>query len=197
MTESVLVVPSVLLNDKCGITKVSMGLFCSIKQKIDNFGLFKKRSGVENDPKFKQIIPYVVFRCGYEYFVYQRGKKSGEQRLVGKYSLGIGGHINPCDGFGNYGSYLNATKREIKEEIEINDWELGQPMAIINDNTTDVGKVHFGIVHLCTLKHTRIIPKEEQIVNSKFVHFDKIQEFEDKFENWSKLFIDMAKKVLI
>ncbi|PNX50164.1 MAG: hypothetical protein BV456_07565 [Thermoplasmata archaeon M8B2D] len=196
MTEQVLVAPSFMFKNYSGITKIHDSTFSNIFNIFENYTGFMRRDIAETDNKYKQLIPYVVFRCGCEYFVYKRGEESGEKRLVGNYSLGIGGHINPIDGFG-YGAYLRAVKREIFEEIIINDWDLKEPIAIINDDSTPVGEVHVGIVHLCTIKHTRIKHKEQQIANANFIHFDKIVEMKYKFENWSQLFINLAERILL
>ena len=58
---------------------------------------FIPRGEAENDPSFKQIIPYVIMSCEGKYLNYVRGKRAGEKRLVGNLSIGIGGHINPVD----------------------------------------------------------------------------------------------------
>ena len=42
---------------------------------------YRPRSEVEDDPSLKQIIPYVVLRCGDSVFCYTRGKSQGEARL--------------------------------------------------------------------------------------------------------------------
>src|SRR5437867_8714273 len=55
---------------------------------------FMQRSRAENDPGFKQIIPYVLLAHEGRVLHYVRGKKAGEQRLVAKGSIGIGGHMN-------------------------------------------------------------------------------------------------------
>src|SRR5262249_47748236 len=61
---------------------------------------YRPRSEVEDDPGFKQIIPYVVFRCSSEVFCYTRGKTQGEARLHALRSLGVGGHVSEDDALG-------------------------------------------------------------------------------------------------
>ena len=58
---------------------------------------FMPRSKAEQDPSFKQLIPYVIMTHDGKYLNYVRGKRAGEKRLVGNRSMGIGGHINPID----------------------------------------------------------------------------------------------------
>src|SRR4030043_2218161 len=61
---------------------------------------FIPRSKAEKDPSYKQLIPYVIMACGGKLLTYVRGKRAGETRLVAKRSIGLGGHIKPCDNEG-------------------------------------------------------------------------------------------------
>ncbi len=116
---------------------------------------FMPRPQAEKDPSFKQLIPYVIMTCGGKYLSYVRGKRAGETRLVAKRSLGIGGHINPTDDmplFGNfYDTYLAAVQREVAEEVSIETRYKDKVVALLNDDSNEVGQVHLGIVHLWTL----------------------------------------------
>ena len=58
---------------------------------------FLPRSAAERDPDFKQLIPYAALRHRDKVFAYRRGG-GAETRLHGRWSIGIGGHVNPADG---------------------------------------------------------------------------------------------------
>ena len=81
---------------------------------------YRPRSDVEDDPGFKQIIPYVVFRCGDSVFCYTRGKSQGEARLHRLRSLGVGGHVAEEDAEGrkSLDAYQSAMRRELDEEVK-------------------------------------------------------------------------------
>ena len=80
---------------------------------------YRPRPEMEQDPTFKQLIPYCVFRCNGEVFYYQRGTAQGEARLHAKRSVGVGGHVSTLDMDGELTPYLEGMKREIEEEVEI------------------------------------------------------------------------------
>jgi predicted NUDIX family phosphoesterase len=150
---------------------------------------FIKRKDAENDPAYKQLIPYALFLCENNFFVYRRGKLLGEKRLLGNYSLGIGGHISVTDP-GLFGSsYEDGLKRELNEEVFIDSPYRQRIAALLNDNSNDVGKVHFGIVHILTLEKPLVRPKEKSINETKFLGLGELQQDIDKFENWSKICI--------
>src|ERR1043166_9820340 len=69
--------------------RIYLGAFLS---RGNNF--FLPRAKAETDPTHKQIIPYALIAHGDTVLHYVRGKKAGEQRLVAKGSIGIGGHMN-------------------------------------------------------------------------------------------------------
>src|SRR4051812_45399907 len=83
---------------------------------------FLPRRQAETDPTHKQIIPYVLLACGDKVLHYVRGKKAGEQRLVAKGSIGIGGHMNESDEslFAlDEAAYRIGVEREVNEELKI------------------------------------------------------------------------------
>lgn len=162
--------------------------------KMNEPGIMKfiDRKFAENDPSMKQLIPYVImYNKNGTYLVYRRGKKSGESRLVGNYSMGIGGHINPCDdkiGSSPLDMYNEALKREINEEIKVDilpesHWN---PIAIINDNSNEVGKVHLGLVHLIRIDKEGA-SNEDQILDVQFKKISELAEIYHEMETWSQL----------
>src|ERR1700733_10615336 len=111
--------------------------------------VYLNRSEAELDKNFKQLIPYVLIICHDKILRYRRGKGGGEKRLHGLYSVGIGGHISEEDNglFSNAVGYNESMRRELMEEVAIE--EVNETVvAVINDDSTDVGFVHFGVVHV-------------------------------------------------
>src|SRR5262249_21130856 len=113
---------------------------------------YRPRAEVETDPTFKQIVPYVVLRCRDQVFHYTRGKRATETRLQALRSLGVGGHINPDDRSLFESPYREAMFREVAEEVEIQSAYTERCIGLINDDSTPVGQVHLGIVHVFDLE---------------------------------------------
>ena len=122
---------------------------------------FLPRSEVEEDPGWKQIIPYVVFRCRDTAFCYTRGKSQGEARLHRLRSLGVGGHVSEEDAEGRKSleAYESAMRREIAEEVEIKSPGRVYRVGLINDDATPVGQVDLGVVHLFELEHPHVLAR--------------------------------------
>ena len=154
---------------------------------------FMSRARAETDPNFKQIIPYVVVTDGKSVLHYVRGKKAGEQRLVAKGSLGIGGHINDEDhslfAFGLQ-AFQDAVKREVREELSIQGEFNARPVGLINDDSTEVGRVHFGIVHVLFCKPENVKKNEQVITQVEFVPIDDLKSKRENMEAWSQLCLD-------
>src|SRR5436309_13472906 len=99
---------------------------------------FLSRAAAEVDPDYKQIIPYAIIAHGDRVLHYVRGKKAGEQRLVAKGSIGIGGHMNQEDELlFNYAideaAYRAGVEREVSEEIKIETNFEDRIVALLND----------------------------------------------------------------
>jgi predicted NUDIX family phosphoesterase len=151
---------------------------------------FMARSRVEEDPDFKQLIPYVILRHDGRIFHYVRGKESGEGRLRAKGSIGIGGHIQLMD-LTLFTSprtlYLEAAAREVSEEVNVETQHREQIVALINDDSTPVGQVHFGIVHIWDLDDPRVSRRERQITRCGFVSLEQLKTRHANLETWSQL----------
>ena len=155
---------------------------------------FMPRSKAEEDPNFKQLIPYVILCCDGKYLSYVRGKRAGETRLVGNRSLGVGGHINPIDEMALFGdlreTYLNAVQREVDEEIHVKTRYDDRIVALINDDSNAVGSVHLGVVHLWTLDNEDVEKREQMITQMSFMTADELLAVRDTMETWSQLCLD-------
>jgi predicted NUDIX family phosphoesterase len=153
------------------------------------------RSLAEDDPSLKQIIPYVLVRRGDTYLHYVRGKGSGEKRLVAKGSIGIGGHINPRDEHlftTGLEYYEEAVQRELHEELLIDADLTTRVVALINDDSTPVGQVHFGVVHVCELGDEHVSRGEPCITDLRFLTLDQLRDRRDAMETWSQLCLDFV-----
>ena len=160
---------------------------------------FIPRPKAEKDPSYKQIIPYVVMTCKGKYLSYVRGKRAGETRLVAKRSIGIGGHINPVDWTlftaEPYKTYLEAVEREVAEEVSVETKYKDRVLALLNDDSNDVGKVHLGIVHLWTLDEPKVERREQMITQMGFMSIPELQAVRDTMETWSQLCLDGLAKM--
>src|SRR4029077_11008296 len=154
---------------------------------------FLPRSRAEEDPAYKQIIPYAVFTFGEKILHYVRGAKSGEKRLVAKGSIGIGGHINECDeslfSF-DLDAYRVAVRREIEEELKLEGSYEDRVAGLINDDSTDVGRVHLGILHVVTLTSARVRAGEKAISELQFLSLDELRQRREMLESWSQILVD-------
>jgi predicted NUDIX family phosphoesterase len=169
----------------------------AILSRGNNF--FLPRSQAENDPSHKQIIPYALIAHGETVLHYVRGKKAGEQRLVAKGSIGIGGHMNDTDESlfaWDEQAYRAGVEREVNEEIRIGSPFEDRIVALLNDDTTDVGRVHLGIVHVFRLAEPKVQKREAMITNVSFLDRTQLVALRDNLETWSQLCVDSLDRLL-
>lgn len=157
----------------------------------ENFGILR-RGNAEEDERFKQPIPYVVLVKGEEVFVYERLGAGGEKRLEGMLSIGIGGHMNNTDDDSFMQVVGENMFREIYEELEVKGDIIPTILGFINDDSDDVGKVHFGILAIAHLTETTVEVKEKDQLDGYWVPVDELKKdhLYNRLENWSKLAID-------
>ena len=150
---------------------------------------YRPRDTVEEDPSFKQLIPYCIFRYQDHVFSYTRGTDQGETRLHAKRSIGIGGHISTMDR--DAGSpYHEGMWREIGEEIELDASYTESCLGLINDDETEVGKVHLGVVHIFELEAAKVRPREKSMIEARFTQVSELVQQKDQFETWSQICLD-------
>jgi predicted NUDIX family phosphoesterase len=195
LDERVLVIPTARFR--------TAGLFQGFRQADDAFRSaildsaafsFRPRSECESDPEFKQLIPYVLLKCGDSLFHYRRGAGGGEKRLTAKRSVGIGGHISEVDAAGPGDLYRNGMQRELTEEIAIASAFTERLLGFINDDSSLVGSVHLGIVHLFELEEPRATPREEALVESGFAPLAELLEAKSEFETWSQFAMEAMQR---
>lgn len=196
-TEHVLVVPTAEFH--------RLGHFQGVSRDVEKYvaGLlrpelisYRPRAEMEQDPSYKQFIPYVIFRHtdangNVSLFQYTRGKGQGESRLHAKRSIGIGGHISSDDA-ANVGSqpYEEGMRRELAEEVAINTTCRESCIGLINDDETEVGKVHLGVVHVFDVDEPNVEPRETDICHTGFRPLAELLAEREQFESWSRICLE-------
>lgn len=192
--ENVLVVPRSILEEIGAFN----GLCFDVARYMPTFlnphnNLFLPRSAAEDDPSYKQLIPYLLIRHGDHLLRYTRGKTGGESRLHAKISIGIGGHINDGDTQATHfdeATYNRAVERELHEELTITGSYHQRIAALLNDDDTPVGRVHLGIVHVIDVDSPLITPREDAIGELAFTTVAELFSERERLENWSRLCLD-------
>lgn len=191
--ENILCVPRRVLDD--------LGAFEGLCFDVDRYmpvlldpanNLFLPRPGAEEDPTHKQIIPYLVVRCGDRFLHYVRGKSGGEARLHAKGSIGIGGHINDGDTHAAHfdpAAYNRAVERELHEELVMPANYRQRVAALLNDDSTEVGRVHLGIVHIIDVDSPQITAREDAIKDIEFLGLDELSARRERLEVWSQIVV--------
>jgi predicted NUDIX family phosphoesterase len=170
----------------------------SILSRGSNF--FIPRPEAEGNPDYKQIIPYalIVFQNTVLYYV--RGKKAGEQRLIAKGSIGVGGHMNEADEslFAmDEEAYRAGVEREVNEEIKIDTSFEDEIVALLNDDSTEVGRVHLGIVHVFKLKEPKVQKREAMITGLTFLTKEELLARRETMETWSQICLNSLDRLLL
>jgi len=160
---------------------------------------YLNRSAAELDKRYKQLIPYVLIICNGKILRYRRGKGGGETRLHGLFSVGIGGHISEEDhglfNSNDRGYYEEGLRRELMEEVDI-DANNAPAVALINDDSTEVGYVHFGVVHVLQVPDESIVGRRSGIVGPEFVPLAEAVKDLSVYESWSRLCLEQLDALL-
>jgi len=147
-----------------------------ILNRILQHGLFRKRSELEQDPAYKQLIPYGIISNNESFYLFKRTSGQREKRLHNKLHLGVGGHMNPGRSDEPDTEYLtDGLKRELFEEVRLLDdcfIEDIEFAGFINDDSISVSRVHLGlfltsIYHIRLAKETDAIMKRHPQTNQK------------------------------
>jgi predicted NUDIX family phosphoesterase len=140
---------------------------------------------MERDSSFKQIIPYLVLRDGARYFLMRRTRAGGDARLHDRWSIGVGGHIDPGDD-----GLSGGLRREWREEL-IADFEPEfTPFALLNDDTTEVGAVHLGVVVLADAGGRPVAIRETDKLSGAFAEPAEVAAGAEHLETWSRIVFD-------
>lgn len=192
--ENVLVISRELFDDLGSFQGISLDPEKYLPSMLDpSNNHFLARDRAEDDPSFKQIIPYAIFRFEDRFLHYVRGGKSGEKRLAAKGSIGIGGHINDVDYAASSldkDTYSVGVEREIDEELNIIGGHTQEILGLINDDSNEVGQVHLGVVHLFTLESDKVTAGEDNIESLEFLTLAELQNRSDRLETWSQICVE-------
>ncbi|HKI72323.1 MAG TPA: hypothetical protein VKA81_08110 [Verrucomicrobiae bacterium] len=153
--------------------------------------LYLNRSDAEQDKRYKQLIPYVLIICHGRILRYRRGRGGQETRLHGLYSVGIGGHISEEDHglFSSGLGYQEGMRRELMEEVAIDEVKE-TAVAVINDDSTDVGYVHFGVVHVLPVVNENVAGRRSGIVAPEFIPIVEAVKDLSGYESWSRFCLE-------
>jgi predicted NUDIX family phosphoesterase len=159
--------------------------------------VYRNRSEAEQDRGYKQLIPYVLIVCDGKILRYKRGRGGQETRLHGLYSVGVGGHISDQDHglFSSGIGYEEGMRRELMEEVAI-DEVRATPVAVINDDSTEVGYVHFGVVHVMQVADEKIAGRRSGIVGPEFIPFTEAVKDLSAYESWSRFCLEHLDSLL-
>ena len=196
--ERVLCFPRKLLED--------LGVFQGLSLEIEKYLpavtssehiLYLNRSDAEQDRRYKQLIPYVLVICQDKILRYRRGKGGQDTRLHGLYSVGVGGHISEEDHglFSNRLGYHEGMRRELMEEVAVAEVK-DAAVAVINDDSTEVGYVHFGVVHVMHVAHETIVGRRSGIVAPEFIPMADALKDLSAYESWSRFCLEHLELLL-
>jgi predicted NUDIX family phosphoesterase len=159
--------------------------------------LYRNRSEAELDRRYKQLIPYVLILCNGKILRYRRGKGGGEKRLHGFYSVGVGGHISEEDNglFAESVGYHDSMRRELMEEVAIAGAK-DVAVALINDDSSDVGYVHFGVVHVLEVSNEDVAGNRSGILAPEFVPIADATKDLSEYESWSRFCLEQLTVLL-
>ena len=153
--------------------------------------VYLNRTEAEHDKRYKQLIPYVLLICNEKILRYKRGRGGQETRLHGLYSVGVGGHISDQDDglFSKNVGYQEGMQRELKEEVAIDEVKEAA-VAVINDDSTEVGLVHFGVVHVMHVANETAAGHRSGIVGPEFIPIDEAIKNASAYESWSRFCLE-------
>jgi predicted NUDIX family phosphoesterase len=182
-----------------------------ILNRIVQNGLFLRRSELEENPSFKQIIPYAIIsnkepesrdwrdklrgvRQSQSFYLFKRTSKQTEKRLHNKFSLGVGGHMNPDNSMESKEQYLiDELKRELYEEVKLLNGCLIEDIefiGFINDDTISVGSVHIGLLYNIHVSNKEVYINETDKMTADWIDKPNLAEFYEGMETWTKITFD-------
>jgi predicted NUDIX family phosphoesterase len=186
-----------------GFVALSADEGAELLARFEQQGFFAERPAAEENPAWKQLIPYCVLARAEQLFCVERQRTQGERRLHGLLSIGLGGHVNPEDGRGE-GLLYRALRRELDEELDI-DWTRAcgpaALLGLLNDDGNAVGQVHAGLVFRLDFPATEpgapgcdpVSIRETTAMQGCFRHLvDSHGLWQDpaRFESWSRILLE-------
>jgi predicted NUDIX family phosphoesterase len=183
--EQVLVVPRAALVPGDGWLGVRRGDLAAALEVVAREGFLMRRADAEEDPTHKQVIPYLVLRDGDRWFLMRRTRAGGDARLHDRWSIGVGGHLNPGDG-----DVAGGLRREWAEELVADFEPAFTPLGLLNDDTTPVGAVHVGLVYLADAGGRAVAIRETDKLEGAFATTGEVAAVREHLETWSRLAFD-------
>ncbi len=183
--EYVLVVPRRLALPNGGFRGLQCADIAWLDGLVANAGEYRPRPEMEGDPSFKQLIPYLVLRDGPRWFLMKRTQAGADRRLHDRWSIGVGGHLNPGDS-----GLLGGLRREWREELHATFVPDFQFVGLLNDDDTDVGTVHLGAVYLADAGGREVAVRETEKLSGSFAEAAAVDAVRDRLETWSALVFD-------
>ena len=183
--ERVLVVPRSVVPDEGGWYGLRTDGLEAFLDVVARHGRFEARAEMERDPSFKQIIPYLVLRDAERYFLMRRTRAGTDARLHDRWSIGVGGHIDPGDS-----GVPGGLRREWREELLADFEPAFTPFALLNDDTTEVGAVHLGIVVLTDATGRPVAIRETDKLSGAFASPAEVAAGAEHLESWSRIVFD-------
>ncbi len=180
--ELVLVVPRISLMADPGWHGLTTDGLDGFEAIVARDGEFRPRADVEPDRSWKHDIPYLVLRDGPRYFLMRRTKAGGDARLHDRWSIGVGGHLNPGDG-----NLAGGLRREWREELVADFEPEFELVGLLNDDTTEVGSVHVGAVYIADAGGRAVTIRETEKLSGAFAELAAVRAGIDRMETWSAL----------
>ncbi len=155
--------------------------------------IWRPQEEAETDETRKQIIPYVLMTADGLWLNYRRGAAGGEERLHGKVSLGVGGHVHRGDGEHPWTAYRAAAQREAAEELVLPETRFRQVIGVLYDDSTPVGRVHLGVVEVWRLAGPKAAANSKEIQEVRFSSVEELAERVEEMEIWSRHCLELLK----
>ena len=190
--EQVLVVARDRCPDKAGWLGLRTEGLTAFLDVVARDGRYAPRAAMEQDPTQKQIIPYLVLRDGDRYFLMRRTRAGADRRLHDRWSIGVGGHLNPGDD-----GLLGGLRREWREELDADFEPAFEPLALLNDDTTDVGAVHLVVVFVADAEGRPVTVREHDKLTGSFASAAEVAAVAGDLETWSQLVFEALEAAAI
>ena len=180
--ELVLVIPRASIMNDPGWHGITTDGLADFEGLVGRDGEFRPRPEVEVDRSWKQVIPYLVLRDGARYFLMRRTQAGADARLHDRWSIGVGGHLNPGDG-----DLAGGLRREWREEV-VADFEPEFTLiGLLNDDSTEVGSVHVGAVYVAEALGRPVAIRETEKLSGSFAAPADVAAVVERMESWSAL----------
>lgn len=194
--EQVLVIPVETAQEIA--PKVFQPAPAGVEDKILGCYSFLEREAAETNFAFKQVIPYILVTANTGsdelpipvYLLAQRTSQQQEKRLHNKFSIGQGGHINRLDFSGAQSAIMECLLREIREEFTLDEIIKCSPVGLINDNSTEVSRVHLGLAYHVRVASTKMAVAEHGKHTGQWEQTCLLRRYYDRMEPWSQILLD-------